>query len=98
MLGFCKASQYEVDSFKIHHLECIGCCVVMAENHQPLGESRYAMLGKLLVDEVAGERLDGLEGEVDGVNDHPVLGEPHLELEGDLGPSAPSLCHLRYNS
>ena len=20
------------------HLECIGCCVVMAENHQPLGE------------------------------------------------------------
>jgi hypothetical protein len=69
----------------------------MAENHQPLGESRDAMLGKLLVDEVAGERLDGLEGEVGGVDDHPVLGETHLELEGDLGPSAPTFRHLRYN-
>ena len=49
------------------------------------------MLGELLIDEVARKRLDGLEGEVDGVGDHPVLCEAHLELEGDLGPSAPTL-------
>ena len=76
------------------HLECIGCCVVMTENHQPLGEPRDPVLRKLLIDEVAGQRLDGLEGEVRGVGHHPVLGQPHLELEGDLGPSAPTLRHL----
>ena len=52
------------------------------------------MLGELLIDEVARKRLDGLEGEVDGVGDHSVLCEAHLELEGDLGPSAPTLRHL----
>ena len=76
------------------HLECIGCCVVVAENHQALCQPRDSVLRELLVDEVAGEGLDRLEGQVDGVDDDAVLGETHLELEGDLGPSSPALRHL----
>ena len=52
------------------------------------------MLRELLVDEVAGEGLDRLESQVDGVDDDAVLGQTDLELEGDLGTSSPALRHL----
>jgi hypothetical protein len=43
------------------------------------------MVGELLCDEVAGQALEGLEGELARVVDgDAVPGEAQLELEGDL--------------
>ena len=92
--SFSRGKQAQEFRCNCLHLECIGCCVVVAENHQALCQPRDSVLRELLVDEVASEGLDRLEGQVDGVDDDAVLGETDLELEGDLGTSSPALRHL----
>jgi len=56
----------------------------MAEYHQTLTNTCYFVLRELFIDESACKGLDRLEREVRAVDGDLVLGEPHLEAEGDL--------------
>ena len=61
----------------------------MLVDEEPLAEPRDAVAGELLGDEVAGQALQRLEGQLARVVDrHPVAREPQLELERDLEPES----------
>ena len=67
------------------YLKDVGRVVVVLVDEEPLAEPRDAVAGELLGDEVAGQALQRLEGQLARVVDrHPVAREPQLELERDL--------------
>ena len=58
----------------------------MAKYHQTFTNTCYFVFWELFIDESTCKGLDRLECEVCAVDSDLVLGEAHLEAEGDLLP------------